>query len=273
MSRGYAARSRFPHARLRVEPERDLHGEEREEGEGDGPGGVDRGMPAGDGPHRAILDAPAKHDLGHAPVETSRQGRRPGTPLRLSRTPLRLVEGDQFVYYDAANPKRCLAPDGFVKLGVPQEDFTSWRMWEKGAPDLAVEVLSPSDTAEPITLDEKLERYGSVGVRELVIFDVDAPDGARLRAWDRIDDVLVEREVVDERTPCLTLGGLFLLAPAEERAAALRLSRDAEGLDLVPLASELKDAERAEKEMALAEKETALAELARLRAELAGRAR
>jgi hypothetical protein len=126
-------------------------------------------------------------------------------------------------------------------------------VWDKGAPDLAVEVLSPSDTAEPITLEEKLGRYGSVGVRELVFFDVDAPEGARLRAWDRLEDVLVERDVVDERTPCLTLGGLFLLAPAEDRAVALRLSRDAEGLDLVPLASELKDAERAQKEAARAE--------------------
>ena len=192
--------------------------------------------------------------------------------------------GDQFVYYDAANPKQCLAPDGFVKLGVPQEDFTSWRVWDKGAPDLAVEVLSPSDTAEPITLEEKLGRYGSLGVRELVFFDVDAPEGARLRAWDRLEDVLVEREVVDERTPCLTLGGLFLLAPAEDRAVALRLSRDAEGLDLVPLATELSDALLAASEATLAHKEAELAavraereaeraELARLRAELAGRPR
>src|SRR5882724_1586783 len=30
---------------------------------------------------------------------------------------------DQYVYFDASAPKRCLAPDGFVKLNVPDEDF------------------------------------------------------------------------------------------------------------------------------------------------------
>jgi hypothetical protein len=37
------------------------------------------------------------------------------------------VGSDQFVYFDAQLPRRCLAPDGFVKLGVPQELFESWK--------------------------------------------------------------------------------------------------------------------------------------------------
>ncbi len=92
---------------------------------------------------------------------------------------------DQFVYFDAANPRRCVAPDGFVKLGVPQEMFESWKVWEMGAPELAVEVLSPSDTREPISFQEKMDRYASIGVRELVAFDVDAPlslDQGKLRS-------------------------------------------------------------------------------------------
>ena len=93
---------------------------------------------------------------------------------------------DQFVYFDAANPRRCLAPDGFVKLGVALEMFETWRVWEKGAPDLAIEILSPSDTREPLSFPEKLERYASAGVRELIGFDVDAPVGERLSAWEKL---------------------------------------------------------------------------------------
>jgi hypothetical protein len=41
---------------------------------------------------------------------------------------------DQFVYWSASNPKLCLAPDGFVRLGTPHKAFDSWKTWERGAP-------------------------------------------------------------------------------------------------------------------------------------------
>ena len=49
---------------------------------------------------------------------------------------------DNFVYYDASAPGRCLAPDAFVKLGVPQTMFPCWKTWLSGAPELCVEILS-----------------------------------------------------------------------------------------------------------------------------------
>ena len=54
------------------------------------------------------------------------------------------VSCDAFVYFDAANPERKLAPDGAVKLGIPQHVFDSWKTWERGAPELAFEILSPA---------------------------------------------------------------------------------------------------------------------------------
>ncbi|MBL0196751.1 MAG: hypothetical protein IPQ09_21510 [Myxococcales bacterium] len=39
-----------------------------------------------------------------------------------------------------------------MKLGVPGESITSWKTWQKGAPELCVEILSPSDTEEKLTL-------------------------------------------------------------------------------------------------------------------------
>jgi Uma2 family endonuclease len=143
------------------------------------------------------------------------------------------VGSDQFVYFDASNPKRCVAPDGLVKLGVPQRMFSSWKTWEHGAPELCVEILSPSDE-EPITLSEKLDRYRALGAKEIVVFAVD--DVAPLRVWDRIDDDLVERIVAPttpRSTPCLTLGMFWCVAPAPDLPSALRLSRDTEGTNFV----------------------------------------
>lgn len=177
---------------------------------------------------------------------------------------------DQFVYWNGRDDRRCLAPDGFVKLGVKDELFDSWKTWERGVPELAIEVLSPSDSPERWTYEEKLERYHELGVRELVVFHVESPVGMRLRAYDRIDDDLVERVVEGERTPCLTLGESYawVVAPAGELGETLRLEEDG-----VLVATDVEDAEseraRAEAERSRAESERARAETERARADAA----
>jgi Uma2 family endonuclease len=152
--------------------------------------------------------------------------------------PEHTVGADQFVYFDAANPRRCLAPDAFVTLGVRDHDFDSYLVWEEGTPDVAFEVLSPSDTPERWTFEDKLRRYLALGVSELVTFHVDAEPGQRLRVWDRIEQDLVERVVTDDRTPCVTLGMTLLVGAVDEYPVGLRIARDAEGIDLVPTAKE-----------------------------------
>jgi hypothetical protein len=147
--------------------------------------------------------------------------------------PVHTVGADQLVYFDAAEPKRCLAPDAFVTVGARDHDFDAYLVWEEGTPDVAFEVLSPSDTPERWTFEEKLRRYRALGVRELVAFHVDAPPGQRLRVWDRIEHDLVERVVTADTTPCLTLGVTLLVAPVDEYPVGLRLARDAAGNDLV----------------------------------------
>ncbi|HZF52079.1 MAG TPA: Uma2 family endonuclease, partial [Polyangiaceae bacterium] len=69
---------------------------------------------------------------------------------------------DQFVYWDPTDPARCLAPDAFVHLGVPDSLFSSWKTWERGVPDLAVEITSDSD-ASALAWDVKLRRYQELG--------------------------------------------------------------------------------------------------------------
>jgi Uma2 family endonuclease len=142
------------------------------------------------------------------------------------------VGSEQFIYWNARSPRRQCAPDAFVKLGVRSSLAPSWKTWELGAPELVVEITSPSD-AERYTWEQKLERFHELGVREVVRFDREAAPGARVRVWDRIEDDLVERLVENDATPCLTLGMFWVVASAADLAVALRLARDIEGRDLV----------------------------------------
>jgi Uma2 family endonuclease len=175
------------------------------------------------------------------------------------------VGSDQFTYWNARDPQLCCAPDAFVKLGVPQTEFETWKTWLHGAPDLVIEIASKSDR-EALTWEEKHGRFHEMGVREVVRFDVDASPGSRIRAWDRIDDDLVEREVEGDVTPCATLGLWWVVASVGELANALRLARDREGRDLL-----LSQLETIERDKAAVEREKAAAErrVAELEAELA----
>lgn len=133
------------------------------------------------------------------------------------------VGSDQFVYWNAADPRRCLAPDVFARLGTPDHSFESWKTWQVGAPQLAVEIVSRSDAGEE-AWNEKLARYHELGVDELVRFEPDADQGSRLRVWDRLDGDLVERVVTADRTPSTTLAGVWVVVPTPDLAAALRVA-------------------------------------------------
>jgi Uma2 family endonuclease len=140
---------------------------------------------------------------------------------------------EQFVYFNARDPRRVCCPDAFVKLGIVLEHFPVIKVWEHGAPELVVEIVSKSDR-ERWSRDEKLARFHEAGVREVVFFDRKAREGRRIRVWDRIDDDLVERAVEGDRAPCVTLDLWWVVAPIERDRIALRLARDREGRVLLP---------------------------------------
>jgi Uma2 family endonuclease len=144
---------------------------------------------------------------------------------------------DQFIYWNAANPRRQLAPDVFVRLGTPDVVFDSWKTWERGTPELAVEIVSDSDASEA-ELGDKLERYRELGVRELVRFEPDAAAGAKLRIWDRDAEDLVERKTEQDRSPSPALGVWWVVLPDAELGAVLRLAEDPNGERLLPTRAE-----------------------------------
>ncbi len=135
------------------------------------------------------------------------------------------IGSDQFVYFRASDPRRRLAPDLFARVGAKNEDFDTWKTWERGAPQLAVEIASPNERP----WRDKLADYHDAGFVEVVRFDADAAEGARIRVWDRIEGDLVERVVEGDRTPCTVLGGAWVVAPIPDYAVALRLE-DASGV-------------------------------------------
>ena len=164
---------------------------------------------------------------------------------------------DQFVYWDPTDPSRCLAPDAFVRLGVPDSIFTSWKTWERGVPDIAVGIASDSDASE-LAWDVKLRRYQELGVRELVRFDPDEAPERQVRIWAWVGGELVERTDKQDRHLCRGLSLHWVVVPARGFPAALRLARDAEGCDLVLTPEEREARARKAAEQRVAELEAAL---------------
>jgi Uma2 family endonuclease len=177
--------------------------------------------------------------------------------LRFALGPDHSVGSEQFVYWNARNPRQTLSPDVFVKLDVRDAAFASWKTWEQGGvPELAIEITSPSD-ADAMSWRDKLGRYGELGVREVVRFDPAAREGERLRVWDRVQDDLVERVVAADRTPCLTLGVDWTVRPVETEAVGLRLVDNHGHLLEVPEEHEARGRLAAEARVRLLEEELA----------------
>jgi Putative restriction endonuclease len=174
-----------------------------------------------------------------------------------------VVGSDQFVYWDPTDPTKCVAPDVMVRLGEPNAPFPSWKTWERGAPHLAVEIMSSSD-ARDRNWEQKLERYRQAGVAEVVRFDPE-DDDLPLRLWDLVDGDLVERELSGPQALlCDAVGFYWYIQHSPQLGHLLRLARDAEGVDVLPTPDEAVEQERAAKE-------AALARVAELEAELRGR--
>jgi hypothetical protein len=138
------------------------------------------------------------------------------------------VGSEQFVYWDPTDPKQCLSPDVLVWTGGPDRSFQSWKVWECGAPHLAIEIISDSDSGNRVW-KRKLAAYQRSGILEVVRFD--PADAANpLRLWDRVQGDLVEREVTKlglERSDALGL--YWLVEPSPEFGLMLRPCRDAAG--------------------------------------------
>jgi hypothetical protein len=181
------------------------------------------------------------------------------------------IGSEQFLYWDPTDPTRCCAPDLMLRFGQADEAFRVWKVWERGAPQLAVEILSESDATDR-PWERKFERYRQSGVSELVSFDAD-DDEQPMRIWDRVEGDLVERELDGpDALECATLGLHWTIVHDATYGRMLRLARDPAGKVLLPSPEELfRDAERgrADAERGRADAEARIRELeAKLRGEV-----
>ena len=188
------------------------------------------------------------------------------------------IGSEQFVYWDPTDPRKCCAPDVMLRLGMPDLSFDNWKVWEWGAPQLCIEVISKSDFDKG-PWGEKLARYASMGVEELVRFDADDPD-MPFTLWDRREFELVERDrSLPDYARCRTLDLHYCVTPDKTLVRMLRFARDAEGTDLLLTPQEERrradDARRAAddaRRVAEDARRAAEARVRELEAELASRA-
>jgi hypothetical protein len=160
--------------------------------------------------------------------------------LRFNFAGLARIGSNQFLYWDASDPSSWVSPDGFVCLGSPNERFDSWKVWERGVPEVAVEIVDPVHAEgawgfEPprLTWGQKLDAYRLIGVAELVRFESGVPE-CPLRVWQRAGDRLLERELDRSRAYSANLRGYWLVVPDSKLGITLRLSRDEDGSRLFP---------------------------------------
>jgi len=188
--------------------------------------------------------------------------------LRLAFEKVAHVGSEQFVYWDPTDPKACLAPDGFVRFGTPHEPLDSWKVWERGAPHVAIEIISKSDQS---TWETKLERYRRLGVSELVAFDPNLPEQP-LRVWDFVGNDFLERRLLEPWAHSPHLNGYWLAVDVPGVGLTLRLSHDPHGEHLFPTPAEA-EARRADAEARRADAEARRADAEARRADAeAGRA-
>jgi hypothetical protein len=141
------------------------------------------------------------------------------------------VGSEQFVFWDPSDAAERCAPDLMVRLGIVKRGFPSWKVWEDGAPELAVEIISESDSGSA-AWRKKLARYRKLGVIELVSFDA-ADLEQPLRIWDYVDGDMVERDRTDPSFGhCDVLDAYWQVHKDSRGDLELRLSRDVEGEDL-----------------------------------------
>jgi hypothetical protein len=107
------------------------------------------------------------------------------------------IGSEQPVCWDPTDPAAWIAPSVFVRLGEKDEPFDTWRVWERGAPHVAVHIVRSAET-EGAVWEGSLAKYRRLGVREVVRFDPDS-EQTPLGLWDALGDELLPRNLIGPR--------------------------------------------------------------------------
>lgn len=81
------------------------------------------------------------------------------------------IGANMLFYYQEGNPRKSVAPDIFVVLGIPNRKRRIYKLWEEGvAPAVVFEFTSKSTAGED--LHAKRNLYERLGVQEYILIDV-----------------------------------------------------------------------------------------------------
>jgi len=117
------------------------------------------------------------------------------------------VSGNLLLYYEKGNPRKSVAPDVFVVVGIEKKMRRTYLLWEEEkAPDFVLELASKKTVKKD--LGEKKDLYATVlRVKEYYLFD---PDGLylqpSLQGYRLAGDTYFPIQPVDERLPSEVLG-------------------------------------------------------------------
>jgi len=81
------------------------------------------------------------------------------------------VAGNQLLYYEEGNPRRSVAPDVYVTVGIPKLPLLrTYQVWREGQPPtFIIEVSSLKTRRED--LGRKRDLYAQLGVSEYILYD------------------------------------------------------------------------------------------------------
>ncbi|MBC7797226.1 MAG: Uma2 family endonuclease [Pyrinomonadaceae bacterium] len=81
------------------------------------------------------------------------------------------VTGNQFLFYEEGNPKKCVSPDVMVCFGVSNKTRRSYKIWEES--DIAPSVVFEISSRKTFWIDaqKKWILYAQLGVKEYILFD------------------------------------------------------------------------------------------------------
>jgi Uma2 family endonuclease len=194
-----------------------------------------------------------------------------------------VIDADQYIAWMPEDPNVRLAPDVYLLWNPPENPWVeSWQTWrpDHPVPVFALEVVS-SDWRKDYHLAQ--EKYDSLGVDELIIFDP-APatrpqhQGLPFQCFRRDGSGHLRRETADADGVWSVTFGAFIVAIETDGGPRLRLATSRQPMQLLPAPEERtaaqiqlerteKEQERAAKEWERAQKEKERAEKEKERAE------